>query len=114
VNYPQNFTSYDRDYVNGEVYAPDAPANEYISFGTGEGIWFDYTVIPLGYGEFEVRVEVTGIKVIDGRDGVIDFEHVRTFEHVEDAQDWVYSFMGDDAAELSYEQTKALIRNGRE
>lgn len=106
--YPEGFNSTDRDYVNGLVYAPVTPKSEYVVFGEGF-VWFDYIVIPLNGYEYQVHVECTGHTGADAR---IDFEHTRVFLDVEDAQDWVYSFM-DDELDLNYEQVKGLIRNGR-
>lgn len=99
--YPECFTSADRDHVDGVVYAPDEPMPERIAFQSGEVIYFDYVVIPISAYEYEVDVDVTGP----------GFSHTRTFDDVESAQDWVYSFMED--AGLDYEQTRGMIRNGR-
>lgn len=104
MNYPEGFTSRDYDYVDGAVYAPAAPKSERLTFEDGT-IHFDYTVLPDGpYGDFEVRVEVTGMLVPDM---ALDFEHVRAFEDAESAQDWVYSF---DSFELNYNKVKEAIK----
>lgn len=108
-NYPPGMTSRDYAHVYGEQYAPDAPRSERIEFEGNEYICFDYTVIPIGGGEFDVQVEVTGFVPVDLSEGALDFERVRTFEDAESAQDWVYSFMEE---ELSYEQTKEAIKRG--
>jgi hypothetical protein len=104
MNYPEGFTSYDRDYVDGVQYAPDAPASEVARWGDDETIYFDYTVVPLKGGDVEVVVEIAGFRY-----GVLDFEHTRTFEDVESAQDWVYEILG---LEATYEQAKAEVRRG--
>lgn len=112
-SFPEGMTSSDWAHVYGEQYAPDAPKSERLAFGN-EVIYFDYTVLPDGpYGDFEVQVEVAGFirtHMNHGHlDGTLDFEHVRTFKDAESAQDWVYSFFDE---ELSYEQTKELIKRG--
>lgn len=113
-NYPDGMTASDYAHVYGEQYAPDAPKSERLSF-LHEVIYFDYTVLPDGpYGDFEVQVEVAGFVGVPPEGstvgGHLHFEHIRTFEDVESAQDWVYSFFED---ELTYEQVKGLVRNGR-
>lgn len=110
-NYPDCLSSRDYDHIDGVQYAPEAPPSERITFESDEKIYFDFAVIPLGYGEFEVQVEVTGVDQI-AEVAFIDFEHVRTFEDVDSAHDWVYAFV-DGEPLLSYEQTKAMIRNGK-
>lgn len=109
-NFPEGLTSRDRAHIYGEQYAPDAPKSERVTFGD-RVIYFDYMVLPDGpYGDFEVRVEVCGTTgVYDNGWSVIDFEHVRTFEDAESAQDWVYSFFNDD---MTYEQAKEAIKRG--
>lgn len=110
MNYPEGFTSRDYDYVDGVVYVPAAPKSERLTFEDGT-IHFDYMALPAGpCGDFEVRVEVCGMTgAYDNIRGVIDFEHVRTFDDAESAQDWVYSFFNDD---MTYEQIKEAINNG--
>lgn len=107
-NFPEGLTSRDRAHIYGEQYAPDAPKSERLTFGE-DVIHFDYMVLPDGpYGDFEVQVEVTGM-IESGIYEALDFEHVRSFEDAESAQDWVYSFMEED---MTYEQTKEAIKRG--
>lgn len=106
MSYPEGFNARDYDYVNGEQYAPDAPVSERMTWPEGV-IYFDYTVLPESrLNDLEVQVEVTGMLVPEM---ALDFEHVRSFESVEAAVDWVYSF---DSFELTYQNAKEAIKNG--
>lgn len=106
-NLPDGMTAADWAHVYGEQYAPDAPKSERLAYEDGV-IHFDYIALPDGpYGDFEVRVEVCGM-VGSGTWEALDFEHVRTFDDAESAQDWVYSFFEED---MTYEQVREAIKN---
>lgn len=111
-NYPDGLSSRDYDHIDGVQYAPEAPPSERIMFEGGEMIRFDFAVFALTYGDVAVRVDVEGIVPISSNGTAIDFLHEREFEDVDSAHDWVYAFV-DGEPLLSYEQTKAMIRNGK-
>lgn len=103
-NYPEGLTAYDRAYIEGDTLVPTEPFSEKFTFAD-DVIYFDYVVLPDGpFGDYEVRVEICGMI-----EGAVDFERVVTFESVDAATDYTYSFDQYD----TYHETKEAIQSDR-